>query len=251
MDLWIYGFAPAGDGNQHLQDTLCSFSHINRFQMGKTISRHTSCISWLAWLLDWLVCVDPFFSSENNWFISFLSWLIVCTFQQNIFHIAMDCYQLQLGHELLVDQLNRHLLKPNTGCESQDHLGLENFSQVFQIWQLKITTHPSHVHGRSKPWHLQDFVVERHVRLRNQHLELISVQAKLEKLLSTSHFSRQMLLAYFSFYQNRFCQTLSKELLFSAKFPFRKSCQKHQTLLFQRLKLLHLIPISLSLKKAI
>ena len=118
--------------------------------MGKTISLHTSCISWLAWLFDWLVCVDPFFSSENNWFISFLSWLIVCTFPQNISHIAMDSYQLQLGHELLVDQINRHLLKPNTGCESQDHLGLENFSQVFEI--LKISTLNSPF---PRPWEVE------------------------------------------------------------------------------------------------
>ena len=93
-----------------------------------------------VWLVD--VCWSIFFlrkrSAVNNWFFSFVSWFIVCTFPQNISHIAMDCYQLQLGHELLVDQLNRHLLKPNTGCESQDHLGLENFSQVFEI--LKIAT---------------------------------------------------------------------------------------------------------------
>ena len=141
---------------------------------------------------------------------------------------------------------------PTLAVNPRITLAWKTFLRSSKFWKLQLWTHPSHVHGRSKPGHLQDFVVERHVCLRNQHLELISVQAKrLEKLLSTSHFSRQMLLAYFSFYQNRFCQTLSKELLFSAKFPFRKSCQKHQTLLFQRLKLLHLIPISLSLKKAI
>ena len=105
-----------------------------------------------VWLVD--VCWSIFFlrkqSVVNNWFISFLSWLIVCTFPQNISHIAMDCYQLQLGHELLVDQLNRHLLKPNTGCESQDHLGLENFSQVFEI--LKITTLNSPF---PRPWEVE------------------------------------------------------------------------------------------------
>ena len=162
----------------------------------------------------------------------------------------MDCYQLQLGHELLVDQLNRHLLKPNTGCESQDHLGLGNFSQVFEILRI-VTLNSPFPH----PWAVETLtssgLCSRAPCLPPQSTfgtDFCSSQTG--ETFKHKSFSRQMLLANFSFYQNRFCQTLSKELLFSAKFPFRKSCQKHQTLLFQSLKLLQLLPISLSLQKA-
>ena len=207
-----------------------------------------------VWLVD--VCWSIFFlwkqSVVNNWFIYFLIWLIFFAHFRKTYlilrWIATNCNLAMNFWWISSIDISS---SPTLAVNPRITLAWKTFLRSF-IWQLKITTHPSHVHGRSKPWHLQDFVVERHVRLRNQHLELISVQAKLvEKLLSTSHFSRQMLLAYFSFYQNRFCQTLSKELLFSAKFPFRKSCQKHQTLLFQSLKLLQLLPISLSLQKAI
>ena len=99
-------------------------------------------LGWPDCLIGWCVLIHFFpektICSQQLIHLFFNLVDFFCTFPQNVSHIAMDCYQLQLGHELLVDQLNRHLLKPNTGCESQDHLGLGNFSQVFEI--LKIAT---------------------------------------------------------------------------------------------------------------
>ena len=39
--------------------------------------------------------------------------------------IFAGCYQLELCHELLVNQLNGHLLQAHTGCEPKDHFRLE------------------------------------------------------------------------------------------------------------------------------
>ena len=134
----------------------------------------------LAGLTAWLVgvCWSIFFlrkqSVVNNWFISFLSSLIVCTFPQNESHVGLlptATWPWTYGGSALSTspQAQHWLWNPGSPWPGKLFSGLSN---------LKNTTHPSHVHGRSKPGHLQDSVVERHVCLRNQHLELISVQAK-------------------------------------------------------------------------
>ena len=49
-----------------------------------------------------------------------------------IYQHFIDCYQLELCHELLVDQLDGHLLQPHAGCESKNDFCLkQKFKYIY------------------------------------------------------------------------------------------------------------------------
>ena len=137
-------------------------------------------LGWPDCLIGWCVLIH-FFPEKA-----------ICS--QQLIHLfckLVDCLHISTKHILRWIVTNCNLAmnfwwissidissSPTLAVNPRITLAWKTFLRSSKFWKLQLWTHPSHVHGRSKPGHLQDSVVERHVCLRNQHLELISVQAK-------------------------------------------------------------------------